>query len=128
MLRTLFVAAAFVLSCAANADQVFIAPAIPVKAGQLIDADAVSAVLYDDRSCDLAITSASQMKSAEVSTSGLREGRCWASPLGDAINTVSQSGNEETFLKSLFVPARTAPGRQFEVLDPDADPLQVPRL
>lgn len=127
MRRTLF-AAAFVLSCMAHADQVFIASATPVKVGQMIDADAVSAVLYSERPCDLPIASASQMKYAEVSTSGMREGRCWAQPLGDAITTVSQSGNQDTFSKSLFVPARTAPGRQFEVLDQDADPLQVPRL
>jgi hypothetical protein len=128
MRRALIAAAAFVLSCATHADQVFIAPATPVKAGELIDADSVLAVLYNDRPCDLPITSTSQMKYAEVNVSGMRERRCWASLLGDAITTVSQSGNQDTLSKSVFVPARTAPGRQFEVLDPDADPLQVPKL
>ncbi|MCL9653137.1 hypothetical protein L2088_00335 [Pseudomonas protegens] len=128
MCKTFFAAAAFVLSCMAHADQVFIAPATPVKAGELVDADSVSAVLYNDLPCDLPITSASQMKYAEVSISGMRERRCWASLLGDAITTVSQSGNQDTLSKSLFVPARTASGRQFEVLDPNADPLQVPKL
>lgn len=114
------------LCCEASADQVFIdAPAQP---GQLVDAYAVTAVLYTDRSCNLPIANASQMKYAEVSTGGIKEPRCWSSALGDTVETVSPSGNRQTFPKSAFVPARTAPGWQFEVLNPEADPLGVPRF
>jgi hypothetical protein len=126
MRKALITTALLAFSVAASADQVFInAPAQP---GQVVDAYAVTAVLYTDRPCNLPIASASQMKYAEVSTSGIKEPRCWSSALGDTVDTVSPSGNRQAFPKSAFVPARTAPGWQFEVLNPEADPLGVPHF
>ena len=126
MRRASIPAVLLAFSWAASADQVFIdAPAQP---GQVVDAYAVTAVLYTDRPCSLPIPSASQMKYAEVSTGGMKEPRCWSSALGDTVDTVSPSGNRKAFPKSAFVPARTAPGWQFEVLNPEADPLGTPHF
>ncbi|NMZ76620.1 hypothetical protein HBO32_26225 [Pseudomonas nitroreducens] len=113
----------------AQAEQVFIQPSVPVQPGQMVDADTVKAVLYLDRSCSLSVPDASGMHHALVSTSGLREARCWASPLGDSITTISASGNQSSLPRSELVPARAASGLRFEVLGaPGQSPLDTPNL
>ncbi len=113
----------------AQAEQVFIQPSAPVQAGQMVDADTVRAVLYPERSCSLPVPDASRMHHIVVSTSGLREARCWASPLGDSITTISASGNQSSLPRSELVPARTASGLRFEVLGaPGQSPLDTPSL
>lgn len=116
------------LPVVALADPVYIEPVGPVVAGQILEAADVQATLYPGRPCYLSLPDADQMNAAEVSTGGLQEGGCWASPLGDAITITNASGNQTTHPKAGFVPARIAPGWRFEVLDIEADPLQVPRL
>lgn len=113
----------------ACAEQVFIQPSVPVKPGQIVEAEAVRAVLYPDRQCVLPIAGAMHMHHAIVSTSGLSEARCWSSPLGNSITTISASGNQSTYLKSTFVPARTSSSLRFEVLGvQEQSPLDSPSL
>lgn len=128
-MKTEVVALLALLPMLAQAEQVFIQPSVPVQPGQMVDADEVRAVLYPERSCSLPVPNASRMHHAVVSTSGLREARCWASPLGDSITTISASGNQSSLPRGELVPARTASGLRFEVLGaPGQSPLDTPSL